>query len=315
MFTSRQRTIHCTSIQSVSGRTVRLFMALALSVLVLAVVQPRSVQAMEFGPGLQNTEWQVDCDIFECEFRQSIPFYGDAVFYHRAGEEVRFFLETPSNRMQDGRAALAVEAPSWRPSSQVRDLGYVTVRHGERPLEVDTERTLSMLAALESGMSPAFTRQGRGMTEPIRVKLSPVGFNRYFQEYRAGITQLLPVNFDQVERTRIQYDTGVDSLDRSAQATLNDVITYVLNDPNIVAVYVEGHADNQSTRYDARRRSERRALQVRDYMVERGVEPNMILVDYHGSQFPVASNDTAEGRAQNRRTTVRLERVDLSAFQ
>lgn len=272
-------------------------------------------QAVEFGPGLQNTNWELEGDIFACEFRQPIPFYGDAVFYHEAGEDVRFYLETPNNRMQDGRAALAVEAPAWRPSSHVRDLGYVQVQHSQRPLEVETERTLSMMAALESGLSPAFTRQGRGMNEPVRVKLSPVGFNSYLQEYRQCITQLLPVNFDQVERTRLLYDTGVDSLDRAAQATLNDVITYVRNDPNVVAIYVEGHSDNQSTRYDGRRRSERRALQVRDYLVERGIEPNMIMVDYHGAQFPVASNDTAEGRAQNRRTTVRLERVDLSDFE
>lgn len=280
-----------------------------------ASIWASGAQATEFGAGLTNTNWELEGDIFACEFRQPIPFYGDAVFYHRAGEEVRFYVETPNNRMRDGYAALAVEAPDWRPSSHVRDLGYVEVRHSNRPLEVETERTLSMLAALESGMAPAFTRQGRGMDQPIRLKLSPVGFNNYWQEYRACITGLLPVNFDQIERTRLNYASGVDTLNRAQQAELDDLVTYVLNDPNIVAIYVEGHSDNQSTRYDGRRRSERRALQVRDYLVERGIDPNIIMVDYHGAQFPVASNDTPQGRAQNRRTTLRLERVDLSAFQ
>ncbi|MEX1058654.1 MAG: OmpA family protein, partial [Natronospirillum sp.] len=200
----------------------------------------------------------------------------------------------------------------WRPSSLTQDLGYVAVTHGQRPLRVETERTLSMLAALEQGMAPAFTRQGRGMAEPVRLKLSPVGFKQFFPEYRQCIGQLLPINFDQAERTRLNYDTGVDTLSRAHQATLNDLITYILNDPALVAIYREGHSDNQSTRYDGRRRSERRVLRVRDYLVERGVDPQIIMVDYHGAQFPIASNNTPEGRAMNRRTTLRLERLDLS---
>ncbi|MEX0584608.1 MAG: OmpA family protein [Natronospirillum sp.] len=268
--------------------------------------------AVEFGAGLTDTEWQLDGDRFACTFRQPIPYYGDAVFYHRAGEDVSFFIETQHNRMRDGYAALAVEAPSWRPSSLARDLGYVQVTQGSRPLLVETERTLSMLAALEQGMSPAFTRQGRGMTEPIRLKLSPVGFKNSLPEYRQCLTQLLPINFDQAERTRLNYATGVDTLNRAHEATLNDLITYILHDPDIVAVYLEGHSDDQSSRYDGRRRSERRVLRVRDYLVDRGVDPQIILVDYHGAQFPVASNDTEQGRAQNRRTTIRLERLKLS---
>lgn len=269
-------------------------------------------RAVEYGAGLQNTMWLLEGDRFACEFRQPIPQYGEAVFYHRAGEDLEFFIETPYNRMQTGYAALAVEAPSWRPAEMVRDLGYVQVRDSQRPLAVGTDRALAMIAGLETGLSPTFTRQGRGMNGPVRLRVSPVGFRNYIEEYRQCITQLLPVNFDQVERNVVNYDTGVDSLTRQQQAMLNNVVTYILNDDNIVAVYVEGHSDNQATRFDSRRRSERRALRVRDYLVDRGVDPQMILVDYHGDRYPVASNDTAEGRAQNRRTTIRLDRVDLS---
>ncbi|MCH8553047.1 MAG: OmpA family protein [Natronospirillum sp.] len=285
--------------------------ALAAGALV-ALSAAGQAQSVEFGAGLQNTTWELEGDRFACEFRQPIPHYGTAVFHHRAGEDLEFYIETSYNRMRPGYAALAVEAPSWRPSNHVRDLGYVQVHESQRPLTVETERALAIMAGLESGMSPTFTRQGRGMNGPVRLRVSPVGFRNHVDDYRSCITGLLPVNFDQVERTVVNYDTGVDSLTRAQQARLNDVVTYILNDEDIVAIYVEGHSDNQSTRFDGRRRSERRALRVRDYLVDRGVDPQIILLDYHGDRYPVASNDTAEGRAQNRRTTIRLERFDLS---
>lgn len=276
-----------------------------------ALAMVGSAAAVEFGAGLTDTTWEVEGDIFACRFRQPIPFYGDAVFFHRAGEDVEFFLETRINRMQSGQANLAIEAPAWQSSALVQDLGTVPVASGNRLLPVDSDRALSMLAALERGMAPAFSRQGRGMGEPIRLKLSPVQFRNYYPEYRNCVAQLLPVNFDQVRERRLLYEPGVDRLDQENQRLLDDIVTYVSNDPDVVAIYIEAHADNQSSRYDSRRRSERRALRVRDYLVERGLNPQIMLVDYHGDRYPVATNETPEGRAQNRRTTIRLERVEL----
>lgn len=295
-----------------STRSSALGTAFVLSASLLVTAMPEASRAVEFGAGLQNTTWHLEGDRFACYFRQPIPQYGEAVFHHRAGEDLEFYIKTPYNRMRPGYAALAIEAPPWRSSSHVRDLGYVSVQDTGQPLTVETERALAMINGLETGMAPTFTRQGRGMNGPVRLRVSPVGFRNQIDEYRDCITGLLPINFDQAERTVVNYDTGVDTLTREQQHRLDDVVTYILHDDNIVAIYVEGHSDNQSTRFDGRRRSERRALRVRDYLVDRGVDPQIILVDYHGDRYPVASNDTAEGRAQNRRTTIRLERVDFS---
>lgn len=266
--------------------------------------------AVEFGAGLHNTQWELYGDVFGCYFVQPVPRYGRAVFYHEAGEDVRFYLETNNNRMQPGQAALAIEAPSWRASAMTSDLGYVRVADTTRPITVEPQRTFRMMAELDAGMSPAFTRQGRGLVEPIRVKLSPVNFRQHWDEYQDCVSRLLPVNFGQIERTRLLYQPDVDSLSPQARATLNNIALYVAADPSVVAIYIDGHSDNRNTRYDSRRLSERRALRVLDYLVDRGVDPQLMLVDYHGDRYPVGNNNTAAGRAENRRTTLRLERLD-----
>jgi OOP family OmpA-OmpF porin len=52
--------------------------------------------------------------------------------------------------------------------------------------------------------------------------------------------------------------------------------------------------------------SERRAQTVIQVLRERGVDPNRLKLAWHGSQIPVADNQTAEGRQQNRRVEFEL---------
>ena len=61
----------------------------------LAVVYSSS-QALEYGSGIANTEWKLSGSIFECRFEQVLPEYGNGVFYHQAGEDILFRLETLS---------------------------------------------------------------------------------------------------------------------------------------------------------------------------------------------------------------------------
>ncbi len=64
---------------------------------------------------------------------------------------------------------------------------------------------------------------------------------------------------------------------------------------------VSGHTDNTGNRPYNQTLSERRARSVADYLVTREVASSRMLVQGLGFDQPIADNDTAEGRAQNRR--------------
>ncbi|MCF8112177.1 MAG: OmpA family protein, partial [Desulfobacteraceae bacterium] len=51
--------------------------------------------------------------------------------------------------------------------------------------------------------------------------------------------------------------------------------------------------------------SERRAKAVRDFLVNRGIDPDRLSYKGYGETDPVASNATAQGRAKNRRVEIR----------
>lgn len=73
-----------------------------------------------------------------------------------------------------------------------------------------------------------------------------------------------------------------------------------------VLVVVEGHTDNVGTDEYNQELSVRRAESVFRYLVNRGVAPERLRIEGHGKSRPVATNDTEQGRSQNRRVELRV---------
>ena len=72
------------------------------------------------------------------------------------------------------------------------------------------------------------------------------------------------------------------------------------------AFYVEivGHADSKGNADDNMLLSEQRANTVRDYLVSKGLDASIVETRGMGDTMPIADNDTAEGRAKNRRVEI-----------
>lgn len=82
---------------------------------------------------------------------------------------------------------------------------------------------------------------------------------------------------------------------------LDKLIAMMKDNPGI-NVQVMGHTDNTSNAGANQTLSEKRAISVMNYMVKNGIEKERITSIGFGSNKPVASNSTEEGRKKNRRT-------------
>jgi len=89
-------------------------------------------------------------------------------------------------------------------------------------------------------------------------------------------------------------------------AGLNVVADFLKENPNI-SVKVEGHTDNVGSKAYNQKLSERRAESVANYLKDKGVSETQISTEGFGFLKPIASNDTEEGRAQNRRTELKFK--------
>jgi len=103
----------------------------------------------------------------------------------------------------------------------------------------------------------------------------------------------------------VNFDFNKSAIRADAKPVLDRAIA-TLREEGGVAVIAEGHTDNIGSDEYNRSLSERRAQAVRDYMVDGGIAPSRISFEGYGESRPVASNDTADGRAQNRRVELKI---------
>ena len=264
--------------------------------------------ALEFGSSVENTRWTVSGSVFACRFEQDIPGYGQAVFYQQAGEDVLFQLETQRNLMDYSQARVSILPPPWQPSGKTENLGTSKIVKNNPNLSLDPERTNQFLHALLEGKWPAISHKAYYDDDRfIQVHVSAVSFADRYQEYLGCVSQLLPMNFGQVARSKVLFGNGEHNIDRTDMKTLDRIIFYIKHDPRVFAVYLDGHSDNVGRRYDNRQISKDRVEDVERYLIKQGINPDMITARFHGDRYPVATNKTAAGRAANRRVTIRLE--------
>lgn len=109
------------------------------------------------------------------------------------------------------------------------------------------------------------------------------------------------VTFD--EGSGVKFATAQATLNAASRATL-DKLTEVMTKYPGTEVVVSGHTDSQGDEKMNLDLSKRRATSVRDYLIARNIDANRIAMTYSGETQPKATNDTAEGRAKNRRVEI-----------
>lgn len=104
----------------------------------------------------------------------------------------------------------------------------------------------------------------------------------------------------------ILFGTNSATLQAESNPRLDRVVEFMTHMPS-VRIRVSGHTDNVGDPQRNQALSEARAQAVRDYLVAHGIDGGRIEAVGYGDTHPVASNDTEEGRQQNRR----IEAVEL----
>lgn len=135
---------------------------------------------------------------------------------------------------------------------------------------------------------------GVSYTKPRVVELpppptAPVPVVRV-EEKRILITQKIHFEFDRAVIRPISFHI------------LDAVVDVLKRHPEILRVQIEGHTDAVGTDYYNQRLSERRARAVVSYLVQHGISRDRLSSRGFGESRPIDTNETALGRARNRRT-------------
>lgn len=104
------------------------------------------------------------------------------------------------------------------------------------------------------------------------------------------------------------FDTDSYKLKPESYTELDKLTTLLKENPGI-SIELRGHTDNTASETHNLTLSDNRAKAVRSYLIEKGIAESRLTAKGYGEKLPIASNQTAEGKALNRRTEFKITAV------
>jgi outer membrane protein OmpA-like peptidoglycan-associated protein len=177
-----------------------------------------------------------------------------------------------------------------------------------RTREVDTAKLQAAVAQAEGAAqkSQADTARADAQSANNAAQLALVTSAQQAADYQKQIDALQAKVTDRglvLTLGDVLFSTGRADLKSGSSGNLNKLVAFLGKYPERSAV-IEGYTDSVGSESYNQGLSERRADAVRSYLVGQGVDSSRLSAAGKGDRSPVAGNDTAEGRQQNRRVEV-----------
>ena len=210
-------------------------------------------------------------------------------------------LHAAQARLQDAENAMQ----QGKPLTTVDHLAYLAERHAEageaRVRAVAAQQEVAraqqqrneILLASRAHEAEAKAREAEQTKEQLAQAQQQLADLKAKQTQRGAVVTLGDVLFD----------SGAATLKPGANLSLDRLASYLKDHPQTKAI-IEGHTDSQGSEAYNEELSKRRADAVAAALAERGVSPDALKTVGRGEAYPVATNNTAAGRQQNRRVEI-----------
>lgn len=262
-----------------------------------ALAKNETVVPMDLSSWMFKSE-DVECQLIHSEIPQG-------KFYFRAlpGNKIYFIASLKENTRHFDSATLSHHSPAWsKPSST----GITTVDTTPGSPLVFIQDVSELLEAVERSQWVQIMLTGSDtsasyLLPTIRIRQSLTAFNRC----RAALPGM---TFKEARTLSLPFAFGQSSLSQKQKEKLAAMVSYLKLDDSITTILVDGHTDSVGSAIANLSTSRARAEKVADALQTLGVASDMIEIRAHGERYPIASNESKEGQALNRRVTVRLVR-------
>jgi len=142
--------------------------------------------------------------------------------------------------------------------------------------------------------------------DPYKDKLLDFEIKDRRTEFNDNLNKALASDVDKLIRLKyVNFETGSATLTSLSRYELDNVVAAMNKYPNLT-LEVGGHTDSAGSAAGNLALSDRRAKAVRSYLTSKGANADRLSALGYGPDRPVDTNDTPEGRANNRRTELRI---------
>ncbi|HEY3785154.1 MAG TPA: OmpA family protein [Steroidobacteraceae bacterium] len=224
-------------------------------------------------------------------------------------------LDAARASLQEAQGALQ----NRQPTPVVDHLAYLARRHAEageaRVAEAHArqdvarsqdERSKILLANRERETQNAQAQAQNAQAEAESAKSQALAAQTQLASAQQQLADLQAKKTDRglvVTLGDVLFDTGQATLKPGAGRALDRLAGYMKSNPQ-TRILIEGHTDSRGSDDYNQALSQRRAQAVATELESRGVAEDQYRIRGLGKSYPVASNDTAAGRQQNRRVEI-----------
>jgi len=208
-------------------------------------------------------------------------------------------LEAENARMEADQARMMSQATAEDAASARMETESALTREEQSALtarrareEAEQAKALAESSALAASLAKKEANLASEQAQSLRRQLE----NLQLRQTESGVVVTLG---------DVLFETGQTELKRDAEGGLVEVVDLLQSEPE-KKIRIEGHTDGVGEAATNLRLSQQRADSVRSILVSLGVDEARITSTGMGEDFPIATNDTPEGRSMNRRVDVIL---------
>jgi outer membrane protein OmpA-like peptidoglycan-associated protein len=199
-------------------------------------------------------------------------------------------------------------------ADQARMMSQATAEDAERArMEAESAMTREEQSALSARRAREEADQAKALAESsaLAASLAKKEANLASEQAQSLRRQLENLQLRQTESGvvvtlgDVLFETGQTELKQEAQSSLVEVVDLLQSEPG-KKIRIEGHTDGVGEASANLKLSQARAESVLATLVSLGVDASRVSTVGMGEDFPIATNDTPEGRSKNRRVDVIL---------
>jgi outer membrane protein OmpA-like peptidoglycan-associated protein len=223
--------------------------------------------------------------------------------------------EEAARRAEGAQANAEADSDRNRAAAASSDQQALNARNAQASAEADSDRNRAAAASSDQQALNARNAQASAEADSDRNRAAAASSDlraqdavRDREELRAKLLQQFNLILETRDTARglvvnmsdVLFDSGQYSLRPMAREKLAKISGIVLAYPTLMLA-VEGNTDSVGTEEFNQTLSEKRAESVRTYLTRQGVPEGSTTAAGFGKSRPIASNDTSDGRQQNRR--------------
>ncbi len=252
-----------------------------------------------YGASLVGSTWSMQDIKGQCTLSHSIPQLGEARFIQSAGKPLTFSVMVPQESQFARQVSWRVVPLPWIYGAEATDLGRQVLSGNSKLLELSAEDSLRLYQSVEKGMSADFVfSDGKQDRTAITVSVSAVRFTgqiRAFQTCIAGLIKFADNGKAQTGKVtaefKIPFSANSYELGDAARTILGDRARAYRISKSQSRILITGYTDSKES---AASLAQRRAREIKGYLVRRGLPADLIEVRPSGNQVAAASDSPAE---------------------